>query len=125
MLRQVLSFALLAVAGCASQVMKGYVGQPIQAVMAERGPPAGAFDMPDGRRAFQWSLSRSYVMPTMATNIGQAYPIGNSVWWQQNTQISGGQRIGGTCIYTLFARWNDGANAWIIDGFQKPLRACE
>ncbi len=124
MVRTAALIALL-LGGCASQVMKSYVGLPLQTIMAKRGPPMIAFDLPDGRRAFQCVLNRSYQMPTTVTNTGQAYPVGNQVWWTQNTQISGGQVIGGRCAYTLYGRWSDAARAWMIEGFEKPPYACE
>lgn len=115
----------LTVTGCASQIMKGYVGKPLQEAMVQYGPPQNAFDMGDGRRAFQWSMENSYTTPTFATNSGTAIPIGNSVYWTQNTQISGGQPITQKCVYTLYARWSESAHSWIVEGFAKPRYMCE
>lgn len=115
----------LALSGCASQIMKGYVGQPLQMAMVDHGPPVNAFDMPDGTRAFQWVKKRSFVMPVSSYQSGNASVVGNTVWWTQNTRISGGQPIHSECAYTMFARWDEGANAWMLTGFQKPRWACE
>lgn len=117
--------AMLATAGCASQIMKGFVDQPIQTAIVKYGPPINAFDMGDGRRAFQWSMDRSYTAPVTATNYGTAAIYGTSAVWTQNTQISGGQTVSGRCIYTLYGRWSDSARAWMVSGFEKPPYACE
>lgn len=117
--------AAVALTGCASQIMSGFVGQPLQQAMVKYGPPSNAFDMPDGRRAFQWAMSSTYVTPTYSTTTGNAYGYGNSVNWQTNTQITGGVPITSKCAYTLYGRWSDGANAWIVEGFEKPSFACE
>ena len=52
--------ALSTLIGCASEIMKGYVGRPVQDVMLDYGAPTNAFDMGDGRRAFQWIIHSSY-----------------------------------------------------------------
>lgn len=115
----------IALSGCASTIMKNYVGRPLQMAMLDYGPPVNAFDMPDGTRAFQWVRDRTFVMPATVTNSGQAVPIGNSVWWTQRTQITGGQPIASSCAYTMFARWDEAQNAWVFTGFKKPKYECE
>ena len=65
-------FALLSLSACASQIMQGYVGKPIQSAMVDYGPPVNAFDMGDGRRAFQWVMNQTYIMPTNVRNYGTA-----------------------------------------------------
>jgi len=116
---------LLLLPACASQIMQGYVGKPIQAAMVDYGPPLNAFDMGDGRRAFQWVMNQTYVMPTSVTNYGTATGYGNVATWTQNTVITGGQPINSRCAYTLYGRWSDSANAWMIEGYEKPRWECE
>lgn len=111
--------------GCASSVMNGFVGKPVQSAMVKYGPPVNAFDMGDGRRAFQWVMRSTYTTPVTATNSGTAIPMGSSVYWSQNTQISGGQPITNECAYTLYGRWSESANTWMIEGFEKPRLMCE
>ncbi len=125
MKRVFLGLALLALSACASSIMKGFVGQPLQQAMVKYGPPLNAFDMGDGRRAFQWEMTSTYVTPTRASTTGNAYGIGNSVYWTQNTQITGGVPITNKCAYTLYGRWSDMAKSWIIEGFEKPSLMCE
>jgi len=121
----VMMSAALSLAGCASSIMKGYVGEPLQAAMVDYGPPANAFDMGDGRRAFQWSMTSTSTAPTMVRNSGTAVPLGNSVWWTQNTQISGGGTATTECLYTLYARWDQQTMVWRVEAFEKPRLFCE
>jgi len=127
-------FALI---GCASQIMQGYVGKDVRAVMLDYGPPANAFDMGDGRRAFQWVINSSYTTPTYATTTGTVNTVGsvNSLgnyssvnansWVNSNTVITGGQTISSRCVYSLFGRWNESRNGWELVGFQQPRLDCE
>lgn len=111
--------------GCASQIMQSYVGKDVREVMLDYGPPANAFDMGDGRRAFQWITNSSYTTPAYATTTGTATNYGYSSWVTTNTQIHGGQTINSSCIYTLFARWNEAREGWTIVDFKKPKFMCE
>lgn len=116
---------VLLVGGCASSIMQGYVGKSLQEAMIDYGPPANAFDMPDGSRAFQWVMSSTYVTPTTITNSGTVTPGGNQALWSQRTQISGGQAITSACAYTMIARWDDAQNAWIFTEYRRPRMMCE
>ena len=53
-MRAILVLLVLALAGCASDHAESFLGQDVRQVMIEDGPPINAFDMPDGRRAFQF-----------------------------------------------------------------------
>lgn len=123
-MKKVITIAiLLAVSGCASSMMQGYVGQSIQQVVAKQRPPDNIFDMGDGRRAFQWIKTETTTTPVTATNYGQAYGSGNSIYWTQNSRISGGEPITNSCTYTVYSRWN--GTVWIVEGFEKPNIMCE
>ena len=116
-------------AGCvtASQVLQGYMGRPIQDAVVDYGPPANVFDMGDGRRAFQWSMTRSYQMPTTTqTNVNVYAPPGGAfINGTATSRTTGGQVVESTCLYTAFASWDASRNAWIVVGFQKPRWTCE
>ena len=130
-------FCILLLAGCASQIMQGYVGKDMREVMLDYGAPANAFDMGDGRRAFQWVINSSYTTPTYATTTGtvnttgNAYAIGNNVygnansWVNSNTVITGGQTINSRCVYTMFGVWSELKKGWDIVGFKQPRLDCE
>jgi hypothetical protein len=123
-MRLVLGFSLvLLLTACASSTMKSYIGKPVQEIAVDYGPPTNAFDMGDGRRAFQWERRTSYQTPTQVRSNAYVTGYGNAAWVNSNTTISGGQLLQGACIYTLFGRWN--GQAWIISDFRKPPLMCE
>lgn len=115
-----LLFALFLVAGCASQIMDGFVGQNVNQVMIKYGPPVNVFDVGDGRRAFQWRVDESLIIP-QTTNYN-AYTTGN---FTTGTAVTTGGYLGShTCFYTLYAKQNK-PNSWIVVGFEKPNLFCE
>ncbi len=111
--------------GCASQIMESYVGKDVREVMLDYGPPANAFDMGDGRRAFQWVIGSSYTTPVSATTTGSVNTYGSTSWVNSNTTITGGQTINSKCVYTLFGQWNEDRKGWLITDFKKPNLMCE
>ena len=115
----------LALSGCATSLMDGYIGQPIQAGIARYGPPAFVFDMPDGRRAFQWQMDSQTVVPSTTYGTANLYaPPGafSSLNYSQTTY--GGQTVNQTCRYTMYARWNEEQNAWIFESYERPSLMC-
>lgn len=104
--------------------MQSFVGRSIQDVMVYRGPPANAFDMPDGRRAFQWIDRNAHSAPVTVSDTGTAHVLGNSVVWTGNTRISGGQPVVARCVYTMFGVWSEAARAWMVSGFEPPKLGC-
>lgn len=115
---------LLAVAGCATGVMQSYIGKDVREVVVKRGAPANVMDMGDGRRAFQWAINEGYTAPTVATSYGSANAYGNSAYYTNSTVVSGGQTSVWTCVYTLYGRWDDSRQGWIVEGFEKPTWNC-
>ena len=110
--------------------MEGFIGQPLQIGIARYGPPEGVFDMPDGRRAFQWRMESQAVMPTTtygnsSTNIYA--PPGAFASAKTNFQQTtyGGQTVNQVCRYTMYARWQAAQNAWIFESFEKPSLMCQ
>lgn len=113
-------FALaVAVAGCASDIMQGYVGRDITAVIANYGEPHRRFQMPDGRIAYQWRITEINADP------GEI----------EYTQERNGTRVTGhiisydgfattdTCFYTFYTSTTGyGAR---ITGFEEPSFECE
>jgi len=49
----------LTIAGCASQVMKQYIGKDIRQVYLEHGKSVNEFDLDDGNRVFQFYWGES------------------------------------------------------------------
>ena len=107
-------------ASCASQIMEGFVGKDVTEVALQYGPPLAAFDMPDGRKAFQWRMDSAYTMPSTTTYTGVA--SGNLITGTAQTYGGGVQT--NACFYTLFAEPNKN-NSYTVVGFQKPRLDCE
>jgi hypothetical protein len=108
--------AALLLAGCATQIMEGYVGKPIQEAMLDYGAPTSRIDMPDGTVAYQWRMTTSATTPITANTFG--YPNGMS-----QTVVSGGQTVTSDCLYTLFVRTGDDGVERVA-GFKKPSLMC-
>lgn len=125
MLRAVAIVALLLLTGCASQIMRSYIGKDIREVVLEYGPPANAMDMGDGRRAFQWIMNSTYTTPVIANTTGSATTTGYTTWVNSNTTVSGGQSVSSSCVYTLFATWDEASKSWRVVDFKKPKFMCE
>lgn len=119
-MRRLAIVAVMAVAGCATQVMQGYVGKDITDVVLERGPPTGTMDMPDGRRAFQWRMDSVYSMPGTTYYSGNTY--GNTTYGTFNTV--GGGIYSQSCVYTLFGQKNP-RGSYTVVGFHPPPLECE
>jgi len=120
--------ALMAIAlltGCASQIMQSYIGKDIREVVVDYGPPTNAFDMGDGRRAFQWEQGRSRTSPTNVSTTGTVDVHGNSAWINSNSTITGGNTTYSKCVYTMFANWNSVANGWYVINFKEPSLRCQ
>lgn len=111
---------VLSLAACASRIMEGYVGQDLTSVIGRYGPPMNVYDLPDGRRAFQWEINSTVLVPT-TTNMS----VVQSGWLTTGTAVtSGGGAFSNRCIYTLYAQ-PQGTNHWTIVGFERPRLGCE
>ena len=49
--------------GCASQIMSGFVGKPMTAVVGQYGFPAVSYDVDTNKRAFVWQINNSVIVP--------------------------------------------------------------
>jgi hypothetical protein len=114
--------ALGGLSACASTHMKQYMGQDIQEVMIYSGPPINAFDMSDGRRAFQFRWGGgTFTTPQTTTTTGNASLIGNSAWFQANSITSGGNTVTSKgCIITYLTHWDTDRNTWIVSEYRIP-----
>ena len=117
--------AALALTSCATGIMEGFVGQPLQAGIARYGPPEIVFDMPDGRRAFQWRMESQITTPVQTYGNANIYaPPGAFASVNYNQTTFGGQTSSQVCRYTMYARWQAAQNAWIFESFEKPTLMC-
>ena len=126
-LRKIIIAAVLALAGCATQMMDEMVGKDIAEIQVKYGPPSHVMKMPDGRTAFQWRMDQSYVMPTNTTSYttGNVYGTSNAATYYgtTNTQTSGGGVFAQTCFYTLYAQKNS-RNSYTVTSFEPPTFDC-
>lgn len=105
---------------CASDIMGSMVGQDVTQVMAKYGPPVNSFDTPDGRKAFQWRMENSIIMPTTTT--ANVYGFGNYATGTATT--TGGYLGNQVCFYTLYAQPAPGGRMTVV-GFEPPNAMCE
>lgn len=111
-----LMLAISLVAGCASEIMQGYVGRDITDVILDYGPPENVLELPDGRTAFQWTDTETYTAPATIN----AYNYGRYT----TATAYGGQTSSWDCVYTFFAKPNP-QESYTVIGFKKPTLACE
>jgi len=116
-----LLITLQILAACASEIMQGYVGKSITEPMLDYGRPTAVFDLPDGTRAFQWSIDSTGAIPITSPTTATAY--GSAGWatitGTETTYVPYSQ----SCNYTLLAKPN--GNDWVVVGFRKPQLMCE
>ena len=119
-----LTFAAMLV-GCASQIMSGFVGKPMTAVISQYGFPAGSYDIDRNKRAFVWQMNNSVVVPGSSFTTGTV--VGNQVF--ANTYSAPAYASSFSCAYVLHAEKTrsdiEGPAAWTIVGFEKPKFGCE
>ncbi len=113
--------AVVLLAGCAADTMRGYVGQDIRAVMLAYGPPANEIDLGGGARAFQWSKTSVDTTPASAVTTTDKDRKGRRT---THTQFVGGTQTVTNCLYTFFAAWDPRRNSWIVSGFRQPSLDC-
>jgi len=111
--------------GCASQIMSGFVGKPVTAVIGQYGFPAGAYEVDKNKRAFVWQMNNSVVVPGSSFTSGTV--IGNQIF--ANTYTSPAYASSFACSYVMYAEKTrqdiEGPAAWTIVGFEKPSLGCE
>ena len=111
--------AALAIAGCASTAMKRYVGGSISEAYISYGAPENVFDLPDGRRAFQFYWGGSSVttparVNTQVRNVGFGNYEVNTVGTPAMAFESKG------CLVTLIAAPQ--GNDFIVEEYRIPKR---
>lgn len=111
--------ALSMLTACASQIMKSYIGAPINSVMLDYGPPDNVYDMRPGERAYQWRKDKTEVVSGSTsgemrrTRHGQRYEATETPGYVHQTE----------CYYTFYTRFS-GAD-WYVTSFRQPSFECE
>ncbi len=115
---------VLSTGACGSSHLKKFIGKDARYIAVEDGPPAYVFDMPNGRRAFQyyWGGGKYYV-PKTTTTQGQVQLVGNAAYYSEGKIESGGFVVESQgCLVTYFAEWKPEMKGWIVVGIWYPKR---
>lgn len=115
---------LFAVSACASTHMKKFIGKDVRYIQIDDGAPVNVFDLPDGRRAFQylWGGGR-YVVPQTTTTQGQVQLVGDKAYYTEQKVESGGFVVDNPgCLITYIAEWSAEKKGWIVVDFSYPKR---
>lgn len=111
--------AISTLAACASDIMKNYVGQPLESVVLDYGPPTTVVELAPGERAYQWRRISTNVVPGSSsdeireTRHGTKYETTETLGYVERQE----------CFYTFYARQSSGR--WFITNFRKPKLECE
>ena len=92
----VMLFVVIMTVGCASSVMKQYMGKDIREVYLEHGKPSNEFVMADGRKVFQFHWGES--------SAGSAYG-----------------RKGG-CLLSYITKRDETNDTWVVVEYKYPDR---
>ncbi|TPI49095.1 hypothetical protein FJW05_07090 [Mesorhizobium sp. B2-9-1] len=118
-LKSLFAAALVCLSACASDVMKNYVGQPLESVVLDYGPPTAVIELGQGERAYQWrkistnAVSGSSSGEVRRTKHGSEYEVTETPGYVERQE----------CFYTFYARSSGGR--WFITNFRKPKLECE
>lgn len=109
----------LAIAGCASTAMNRFVGGSVSEAYMAYGTPESVFDLPDGRRAFQfyWGGSSMAVPARAQTRIT---PVGGGAYDVTTTAQPAGIFESKGCLVTLIARPR--GNDFVVEEYRIPKR---
>jgi len=119
-MRFIVIFALsLALAACASAAMNKYVGGSVSEAYMSYGQPQAVFDLPDGRRAFQfyWGGRQGVLPGNVQTNIQPTGLGGYQVTTTGNPAMAYETK---GCLVTLIARPK--GTDFIVEEYRIPQR---
>lgn len=87
--------ATIALAGCASDIMKNYIGQPVESVILDYGPPTTVIDLDQGERAYQWQK--------ISTNVVSGSTSGEVRNTRHDRRYEETETQRQECFYTFYA----------------------
>jgi hypothetical protein len=107
--------------GCASEVLKSYVGKSVTEPILDYGPPTNVVELEEGHRAYQWAKTNSGIIPITTPTTTNIYGSGGyATAYSTSTNYV---PYSNNCIYTLTAVRN--GKDWVVDGFRPPSFECE
>ena len=110
---------VLTLAGCASDIMKNYIGQPIESIVLDYGPPTAIIDVGQGERAYQWRKVSTNVVSGSSSSEVRHTKHGT----EYETTETPGYLERQECFYTFYARSSGGR--WFVTNFRQPKLECE
>ena len=116
-MRKVLAAAIAVVAlgGCVSTTMKQSVGLPIEEAYMRHGRPVNEFDLPDGRRAFQFRVGGgTATLPQYGTATATTVGATTTV----STMTTPGMVHSEGCLTTLIAAKR--GTGWVVEESRVP-----
>jgi hypothetical protein len=110
--------------GCVSTHMKAFIGKDIREVMLTEGPPINAFDLSEGRRAFQYRFGGgTFVTPQVSNTATSATVVGNSVWLDQRTITQPAAIVESQgCVISYIAEFDQKKSSWTVVDIRYPKR---
>jgi len=123
MMKQAIITFIVAIclSGCASQILQSYVGKSVTEPILDYGPPASVVELAENRRAFQWQIDSSGIVPISTPTTASVYGPGGltTVTSSSTSYLPYSQ----SCLYTLLATRSE--DDWIVDSFREPTFGCE
>lgn len=115
----VIALLALSLTACASTAMKRHVGTSISEAYMAYGQPTSVFDLPDGRRAFQfyWGGGTGVVPGTSRSTVA---PVGGGAYAVTTTSTPAMVVESKGCLVTLIAR--PAGNDFIVEEYRIPKR---
>ncbi|MFE0017459.1 hypothetical protein ACFWXH_21630 [Mesorhizobium sp. NPDC059054] len=111
--------AAIFLVGCASDIMKNYVGRPVEEVIVDYGPPSTVLELSRDERAYQWRKVSTSVVP--GSTSGEIKDTRRGTRYEET--VTPGYVEEQECFYTFYARrWGKG---WYVTSFRKPKLECE
>ena len=118
MRRFALALFAMALTGCVSTAMKAHVGKSISEALFSYGKPENVFDLPDGRRAFQFRWGGgSAILPGQSNSTITPYGSGYAV----NTTSSPATLLDSPgCLVTLITKPT--GSDFIVEEYRYPKK---
>ncbi|PWK65329.1 hypothetical protein [Aminobacter sp. AP02] len=105
--------------GCMSDTMRTYIGQPVESVVMDYGPPVAVLELGRGERAYQWRKISTNVVS--GSTSGEVTDTRRGRRYEETTMP--GYVEERECFYTYYASISGGR--WYITNFRKPKFECE
>ena len=104
--------------------MKRFIGKDTRYIDIDDGAPVNAFDLPDGRRAFQYPWGGgTYAVPHTTTTGGRVQLVANTAYHTERKLPEAYTVENPGCVITYIAEWSGAKNGWFVVAISNPTRA--